>query len=275
MPDARYWRRGETIMHRHVGHGDGRVIGWPHVVVEDGPERTVLYQPEGAPFLIWSLDEQRFEPHLTVRMFALRIIYPHRPYYVSLWFKGDTGMPSWWQPHFGGDYPGRFRGWKVDMCSPHRRTEIGFDTSDDVLDYIVHPDFAWYIKDDDDLTGFTSAGVYTEAEAARIRKACRDVLPLIEARTSPFDAEWISWQPAPGLALGDLPANWHLYPGADMHTTTLHYERGEPGRLYDAYRAASTVPLWSWRSNWHPGATGDEIIAEGNDAGVHGRGERG
>ncbi len=247
MTAQRFWTRGETIMHRHVEHGDGLVFGWPHVVVEDTPERTVLYQPEGAPFLYWSLDEQRFRPQLTVRMYALRIVYPHRPYYVSLWFEGETGIPPWWQPHFGGDYAGRLRGWKVDLCSPHRRTAIGFDTSDDVLDYIIRPDYSWYIKDDEDLTGFTSAGVYTEAEAARIREACRDVLPLIKARESPFDSEWVDWRPEADLALGALPVDWQLYPGADIHTTTLHYERGEPGHPYDAYRAASTVPLWSWR----------------------------
>jgi hypothetical protein len=135
------WQYGDTIMHRHVGHADGRVIGWPHVVVEDGAERTVLYQPEGAPFIIYNQDDRRFEPQLTVRMYALRLVYPDRPYYVSLWFEGETGIPPWWEPHFGGDYAGRFRGWKVDMCAPHRRTAIGFDTTDDILDYIVRPDY--------------------------------------------------------------------------------------------------------------------------------------
>ena len=251
MVTERYWRPGDTIMHRHVGHADGRVIGWPHVVVEDGPERTMLYQPEGAPFLVWSIDEQRFEPHLTVRMYALRIIYPDRPYYVSLWFTGETGIPPWWQPHFGGGYPGRFRGWKVDMCSPHRRTAIGFDTSDEILDYIVHPDYTWYMKDDEDLTGFTSAGVYTAEEATHIRQSTRDILPLIETRTSPFDSEWIDWVPGSDLVLGDYPPDWHDGAGARTHISSLNYQRHEPGRSYDAYRAASTVPLWSWRK---PGA---------------------
>jgi hypothetical protein len=143
-----------------------------------------------------------------------------------------------------------------------RRTAIGFDTTDDVLDYIIHPDYSWYIKDDDDLTGFTSAGVYTEEEAERIRRACHEVLPLIEARRSPFDGEWTDWSPDSGLQLGEWPEGWHRFPGADVHTTTLHYERGEPGRPYDAYRASSTVPLWSWRKGRRPGASSDEFIAD-------------
>jgi hypothetical protein len=241
------WRPGDTIMHRHVGHGDGRVLGWPHVVIDDRPERTVLYQPEGAPFLIWNLDEQRFEQHLTVRMYALRFVYPDRPYYISLWFEGQTGIPPWWQPHFGGDYSGRFRGWKVDMCSPHRRTATGFDTSDEVLDYIVRPDYTWYVKDDEDLTGFTQAGIFTSEEAAYIRDVCRAFLPSIESRSTPFDSEWTGWRPEDGLALGQIPADWQLQPGADIHVSSLNYQRGEPGRRYDAYRATSTVPLLSWR----------------------------
>ncbi len=247
MTSQKLWSPGDTIVFRHVGHGDGRVLGWPHVVIEDRLERTVLYQPEGAPFLVFNQDEKHFEPHLVIRMYALRIVCPGQPYYVSLWFQGDTGIPPWWQPHFGGDYPGAFRGWKVDMCSPPRRTAIGFDTTDDVLDYIIRPDYTWYIKDDDDLTGFTAAGVYTEEEAARIREACHNILPLIEARTSPFDDEWIDWSPSAVLVLGHVPTDWHLYPGADIHISTLQYERSEPGRPYDAYRATSQIPLWSWR----------------------------
>ena len=65
MTSQRFWTRGETIMHRQVAHADGNVVGWPHVVVEDGAERSVLYQPEGAPFLIWNLDEQRFLPQFS------------------------------------------------------------------------------------------------------------------------------------------------------------------------------------------------------------------
>jgi hypothetical protein len=217
------------------------------VVIEDTPERTILYQPEGAPFLIWQQDEKLFLDHLTVSMYALRFVYPERPYYVSLWFEGETGIPPWWQPHFGGDYPGRFRGWKLDMSSPHRRTAIGFDTSDEVLDYIVRPDYSWYVKDDEDLTGFTAAGVYTEEEAAFIRKTCAELRPLIEAHSAPFDSEFIDWRPASDLVLGEIPVDWHLYPRADMHVSSLNYARGEPGRRYDAYRATSTVPLWSWR----------------------------
>ena len=204
------WRRGDTIMHRHVGHGDGRVIGWPHIVVEDRPGRTVLYQPEGAPFLIWNLGEQRFEPQLTVRMYALRIVCPHRPYYVSLWFEAETGIPPWWQPHFGADYEGRFRGWKVDVVTPVQRTEHGYDSVDQLLDTMVRPDRSYYWKDMEQLASMVSKGFYSMEEAEEIRLAGEEVVPLIEAGKSPFDDSWTDWWPTADLVLGYIPDGWQF-----------------------------------------------------------------
>jgi hypothetical protein len=62
--------------------------------------------------------------------------------------------------------------------------------------------------------------------------------------------------------LGDYPSDWHQRPGAGTHISSLNDQRREPGRRYDAYRATSTVPLWSWRPNWRLEANGEERIAE-------------
>lgn len=243
--NADFWQPGETIIQRFVGHGDGQLAAYPHIVIEDSPERTVLFQPEGAAIPHWDMNTGRWLDTLTAGMHALRFVYPHRPYYVTMWFEG-TGVPSWWKPHLGG-YQGRFRGWSIDMAAPHRRTAIGFDTTDDVLDYIIRPDGTAYFKDDEDLTGFTQAGVYTPAEAARIRQAAQELLPHIAARESPFDDEWTGWQPAPDLAIGSVSDDWLDLPGSELHLSTLNYELGLPGRHYDAWRTPESPPLWSWR----------------------------
>jgi hypothetical protein len=222
-------------MHRYVGHGDGLLWGWPHVVVQDSDELTALYQPEGTPILRWQMDEGRSVEPLTARMDALRLIYPELPYHVTLWFDAGTGVPPWFQPYFGGG-KGRFRGWKVDMSAPHRRTALGFDTTDDVLDIILRPDDSWYIKDDEELVGYTQSGVYTQAEADRIREYCRAVVPLIESKAPPFDDEWVDWRPAPGMSAPRAAKGWERLPGGDIHLSTLNYELGLPGRPYDAWR---------------------------------------
>jgi hypothetical protein len=229
------WRAGESVIHRYVGHGDGVLWGWPHIVVSDSPELTILYQPEGTPILLWSMDEGRFLEPLTARMDALRFIYPELPYHVTLFFDGGSGVPPWFQPHFGSG-EGRFRGWKVDMSAPHRRTELGFDTTDDVLDYIVRPDGSWYVKDEPDLVRYMESGVYTQAEADRIREHCGSIAPLIEGKISPFDDEWVDWRAPAGMSAPKTPDGWQLLPGADIHLSTLNYEQGLPGRPYDAWR---------------------------------------
>lgn len=230
-----YWRHGDTVIQRFVGHGDGLVGAWPHIVLEDGPERTVLFQPEGTEIVLWSLDEKRYAEPLVARMHALRFIYPEAPYHVTMWFDAGTGVPSWYQPHYGR-IEGRFKGWKVDMSSPHRRTAIGFDTTDDVLDFIVHPDGTWYLKDDEELDLFTQRGIYTPEEAARIRQAARDLESAIDARQSPFDYEWRAWLPPEDLRVGPIPDRWRDVPGAEIHLSTLNYEQGKPGRTYDEWR---------------------------------------
>src|SRR5688572_32962229 len=96
-----YWRHGDTILQRYVGHNDGVLGAWPHVVLEDGPGRTVLFQPEGTQIVAWSMDEGRLVEPLTARMHALRLIYPEAPYHVTMWFDAGTGVPPWWELHYG------------------------------------------------------------------------------------------------------------------------------------------------------------------------------
>ncbi len=232
-----HWQRGETIVQRYVGHGDGVLWAYPHIVLEDGAERTVLYQPEGTPLISWSMDEKRYEEPLTARMHALRFIYPDAPYHVTMWFDAGTGVPPWWEAHYGS-VAGRFKGWKVDMSSPHRRTSIGFDTTDDVLDFIVHPDGSWYMKDDEELSLYTARGIYTTEEAARIRGAALQIQTLIKDRAAPFGDIWKDWPAPTSLAVGPLLGDWMDLPGGDIHLSTLNYERGLPGRRFDEWRRA-------------------------------------
>src|SRR5688572_18247458 len=209
---------------------DGRTWSW-----RMGPDRTVLFQPEGSLILSWSMDTNQYAAPMTAGMHAIRFIYRDAPYHVTLWFDAGSGVPQWYEPHFGL-VKGRFKGWKVDMSAPHRRTRIGFDTTDDVLDFIVHPDGSWYMKDDEELSLYTTQGIYTPEEAARIRLAASDVQSSIEARISPFDDEWIDWHPPADITIGTPPEWWMDETGGDIHLSTLGYERGQTGRRYDASR---------------------------------------
>ena len=108
---------------------------------------------------------------------------------------------------------GRFRGWKVDIQTPFRRADCGFDSTDEVLDLMVRPDRTWQWKDEDQLAHLVALGLYSGAERERIRRVGLDLLPLIEAGASPFDSRWMGWCPTPELLISALPDGWDHTPG--------------------------------------------------------------
>jgi hypothetical protein len=94
-------------------------------------------------------------------------------------------------------------GWYVNLQRPFRRTELGFETMDLVLDLIVDPDRSWRWKDEDELETWVARGVCTPELAKRIRAEGESVL----AR-SPWPTGWEEWRPDPSWALPELPEGW-------------------------------------------------------------------
>lgn len=87
--------------------------------------------------------------------------------------------------------------WYVNVGEPFRRTPLGFDTMDQVLDVIVEPDLsAWRWKDDWELALAVDLGVYSEAQAAAIEETARAVIEAIEAGRPPWDTSWADWHPS-------------------------------------------------------------------------------
>ena len=133
-------------------------------------------------------------------MDVLRLMYPGRRYAVEFYF--DTGRAPPY-PDFVGE--GRFRGWKVNIEGPLRRTEIGFDTTDDMLDIFVRPDRSYYWTDRDELEYWVQIGAYTKEDRARFFAAGREAQALVDARLSPFDDEWTDWRPPASSRRPALP----------------------------------------------------------------------
>jgi hypothetical protein len=107
------------------------------------------------------------------------------------------------------DGKGPFYGWKVDLASPYRRTAVGFDVTDEVLDIVVNPDRSYWWKDEDQLLQLIDLGIYSEVAAEEIR-AAGEVIELIDRHLPPFDEEWQTWRPPAGLAASEVPEGWHL-----------------------------------------------------------------
>lgn len=98
---------------------------------------------------------------------------------------------------------GEHWGWYVNLQLPFRRTELGFETMDLVLDVIVDPDGTECWKDEDELETWVARGACEPELAERIRAEGERVL----AR-APWPTGWEEWRPDPAWNLPELPLGW-------------------------------------------------------------------
>jgi hypothetical protein len=100
--------------------------------------------------------------------------------------------------------------WYVNFQHPMRRTAIGFDTFDLLLDLVIEPDLSrWTWKDEDEYAHGRRLGVVSEAEHRAVEEAREEALAMIEARVGPFAADegWRHWRFAPEEPAPALPSD--------------------------------------------------------------------
>lgn len=103
---------------------------------------------------------------------------------------------------------GKHFGWYVNLQQPFRRTGLGLQTMDLVLDVIIDPDGSWRWKDEDELETFVRQGVFDASIAERVRSEALEVVGRAEQGEPPFGEPWPKWRPDPGWSLPSLPAGW-------------------------------------------------------------------
>lgn len=103
-----------------------------------------------------------------------------------------------------------FAGWYVNLEHPWRRTVVGFDSCDDILDVTVSDDLSTHaLKDEDELAFAHEAGLQSQADVDRIWQAADRAIDDLEHRRWPFDEGWWSHlevdtsQPPP-----TMPSGW-------------------------------------------------------------------
>jgi hypothetical protein len=98
--------------------------------------------------------------------------------------------------------------WYVNFQRPLRRTAIGFDTFDLLVDLVVAPDLSrWEWKDEDEYAQARRLGVVDEADHKAVEMAREQVLAMIELGEGPFaaDAGWNRWRSDPSWPTPALP----------------------------------------------------------------------
>jgi len=149
----------------------GRAVGFVYVcrVLADEHDVVAVVQPTGAEIS---------------RRAGRRVGPPGRPL-PSLGWDGSRAAGVWDRPPavrlhpVGRSYSvirtwlqaeERFHGWYVNLEQPWVRTEVGFDSRDDVLDVTVTDDLReCTLKDEDQLDFEVDLGTLTQDEAQSIR----------------------------------------------------------------------------------------------------------
>ncbi|MSQ24240.1 MAG: DUF402 domain-containing protein [Chloroflexi bacterium] len=125
----------------------------------------------------------------------------------TLWLTrpGDShSVGVYWEA--GGD---RLLQWYVNMQEPLRRTAIGFDSSDLILDLVVAPDLtSWHWKDEDELVLVVDKGWISAERAHELRTEGEQVIDDVRHRRSPFGDGWDQWRPDPTWPKPTIPDNW-------------------------------------------------------------------
>lgn len=102
-----------------------------------------------------------------------------------------------------------FRCWYINLEEPLRRTSMGFDTMDQLLDIVISPDRSeWRWKDEDEFEEAKAIGVYSPEEARAIRIEGKRVVELMQANQSPFCDGWENWSPPAEWEIPTLSSGW-------------------------------------------------------------------
>ena len=125
---------------------------------------------------------------------AVRVHPIGRHYVIRTWFENERC----------------FRGWYVNLEQPWVRTNIGFESRDDVLDVTVSDDLRrCSLKDEDELEFDVSVGEMSAAEAREVRATATEAVADIANRRWPFeDREWQAFRPAVDDDLLVFPTGW-------------------------------------------------------------------
>lgn len=195
------WRQGHAVLARYVWREKVH-FGGPGLVVEDGPQRTVLYTPMGTPVMRSRIDYDAGtlgEPELQSwhTTHNLRFLEPDAGYCISAMYAGSDH---------------RFLCWYIDMIEPIRRTRDGLVLWDLALDIVVAPDLTWKMKDEDHFARMPEHGWLTPARAAEVRLDAQRAIARIEKRLPPFSEDWPNWRPDPALQIPAMPEDWATVP---------------------------------------------------------------
>jgi hypothetical protein len=200
------WEPGDVILHQEVWRG--RVwAARPLIVVDDAADRLLLWIPKGTVRKIPATSLGRVDPPTKEARAIENLargdwIYTEHTWDVSsLWILRPGDWHAVW---ISWSEPGVQLGWYVNLQFPWRRTSIGIETMDLMLDIVVDPDLSWRLKDEEEFEEVVRRGIFDEQLAQRVRDEVEDVIRSIESEQGPFGEPWPTWTANPNWPIPSL-----------------------------------------------------------------------
>ena len=196
------WATGESATLRGVG---SKVFwAYPTIVVQDISELIVLYMPTGvcgknvdhkpAPRELLSADQIKIIDSQWKLTDVLMLIIPGEAFSTYImWETGTKNLECWY----------------INLQEPIRRTSIGFDTMDNMLDVVISPDLSnWHWKDDDEFAEAQNLGFYTAEKAREIWAEGEKAVRLVTKERRALYEQWEKWNADPEWVVPKLSPLW-------------------------------------------------------------------
>lgn len=203
------WQCGDPALLRFVRNTPGDVI-LPVAVVRDDADCVALYTAVGTPIKVQA---RRDGTRLT----------RDTPFVEREGMIGGLADGTWVTNHvltlhkpgrmsaiwlFWRDPEWAFRGYYANLQAPLRRTHLGFDTADYLLDVEISPDYTCVWKDEDEWDAALEHGLLDRDLLMAVRAEGKRVIREVEKRAWPFNAGLESWRPDPAWPIPEMPKNW-------------------------------------------------------------------
>jgi len=197
------WEPGRAIILREVWRNKVYSI-MPVIVAHDSSSWSELYLAPQTPCLIphtregvmirIPTDEWVFD---SVEWAGGGVLYLVQP------GSGYTAIAYWDDDHV-------FDHWKINLEEPMRRTPLGFDYMDQLLDILVSADRStWRWKDEDEVRQAQARGIFTAEQVSELYQRGEHAVQSILGNEPPFNEDWENWMPDQAWRIPtDLPQGW-------------------------------------------------------------------
>ena len=204
------WPTGKTVVLQEVWNG--RVwAARPVRVVRDDGDFVALWFPKGTRWKAPTTPPSRPREPTRGERLATTIVLGDWVFADAEWDVSTLMLlreGEWHALWISWLDDGEQWGWYVNLQRPFRRTRLGFETMDLMLDVTIELDRTWRWKDEDELALFVERGVFDEALAERLREEGLEVARRAERNEGLFAEDWADWRPHASTPPPDLPPGW-------------------------------------------------------------------